>query len=115
LLDFPPDPIIFVGRKPQVRLRRIEDLKRGTNKDIGPKDIFEMGSIKFIMLSGNKFNFNTPIKTPSFFCFIAGQKILGPMAYRLYFRRIHTFSNEIALNHIGPIFRYHFVVGRRSD
>jgi hypothetical protein len=23
----------------------VEDLKRGTNKDIGPKDIFEMGSI----------------------------------------------------------------------
>jgi hypothetical protein len=31
--------------KPEVRLRRIEDLKRDTNKDIGPKDIFEMGSI----------------------------------------------------------------------
>jgi hypothetical protein len=30
--------------KPEVRLRRIEDLKRGTNKDIGPKDIFEMAS-----------------------------------------------------------------------
>jgi hypothetical protein len=28
--DFPSDP----------------DLKRGTNKDIGPKDIFEMGSTK---------------------------------------------------------------------
>jgi hypothetical protein len=40
--DFPPDQILFVGRKPEVRLRRIEDLKRGTNKDIGPKDIFEM-------------------------------------------------------------------------
>jgi hypothetical protein len=25
----------------------VEDLKRGTNKDIGPKDIFEMGSTKF--------------------------------------------------------------------
>jgi hypothetical protein len=25
----------------------VEDLKRGTNKDIGPKDIFEMGSNKF--------------------------------------------------------------------
>jgi len=24
----------------------VEDLKRGTNKDIGPKDIFEMGSRK---------------------------------------------------------------------
>jgi hypothetical protein len=24
----------------------VEDLKRGTNKDIGPKDIFEMGSTK---------------------------------------------------------------------
>jgi hypothetical protein len=24
----------------------VEDLKRGTNKDIGPKDIFEMGSIQ---------------------------------------------------------------------
>jgi hypothetical protein len=24
----------------------VEDLKRGTNKDIGPKDIFEMGSNK---------------------------------------------------------------------
>ena len=23
----------------------VEDLKRGTNKDIGPKDIFEMASI----------------------------------------------------------------------
>jgi hypothetical protein len=25
----------------------VEDLKRGTNKDIEPKDIFEMGSNKF--------------------------------------------------------------------
>jgi len=25
-------------------LMYVEDLKRGTNKDIGPKDIFEMGS-----------------------------------------------------------------------
>jgi hypothetical protein len=24
----------------------VEDLKRGSNKDIGPKDIFEMGSNK---------------------------------------------------------------------
>jgi len=23
----------------------VEDLKRGTNKDVGPKDIFELGSI----------------------------------------------------------------------
>jgi hypothetical protein len=44
LLDSPSDLIIFVGHTPQVRLRRIEDLKRGTNKDIGPKDIFEMAS-----------------------------------------------------------------------
>jgi hypothetical protein len=41
--DFPPDPIIFVGRKLLLRLRRIEDLKRDTNKDMGPKDISEMG------------------------------------------------------------------------
>jgi hypothetical protein len=36
--------------KPQVRLRRIEDLKRGTNpaeKGGRPKDIFEMGSSFF--------------------------------------------------------------------
>jgi len=26
----------------------VEDLKRGSNKDIGPKDIFEMGSIRFV-------------------------------------------------------------------
>ena len=26
----------------------VEDLKRGTNKDIGPKDIFEMGSINLL-------------------------------------------------------------------
>ena len=25
----------------------VEDLKRGTNKDVGPKDIFEVGSILF--------------------------------------------------------------------
>ena len=25
-------------------LKHVEDLKRGSNKDIGPKDIFEMGS-----------------------------------------------------------------------
>jgi len=34
----------------------VEDLKRGTNKDIGPKDIFEMGSnvteILFIKATG---------------------------------------------------------------
>jgi hypothetical protein len=47
LLDFPPDSIIFVGRRPEVRLRRIEDLKIGTNKDIGPKGIFEMASTYF--------------------------------------------------------------------
>jgi hypothetical protein len=29
--DFPPDHMRFVGRKPEVRLRRIEDLKHGTN------------------------------------------------------------------------------------
>ena len=44
LRDFPFDLIRVVGHKPEVRLRRIEDLKRGTNKDIGPKDIFELGS-----------------------------------------------------------------------
>ena len=32
------------GFKPPVRLRRIEDLKRGTHKDMGPKDIFEIVS-----------------------------------------------------------------------
>jgi len=30
--------------KPQATLVVVEDLKRGTNKDIEPKDIFEMGS-----------------------------------------------------------------------
>ena len=30
--------------KPQVRLRRIEDLKQGPNKDIEPKNISEIGS-----------------------------------------------------------------------
>jgi len=34
--DFRSDPIIFVGRDLQVRLRRIEDLKRGTHKKIYP-------------------------------------------------------------------------------
>jgi hypothetical protein len=29
----------------------VEDLKRGTNKDIGPKDIFEMGSNYSIRLT----------------------------------------------------------------
>jgi hypothetical protein len=29
----------------------VEDLKRGTNKDIGPKDIFEMGSTKVSLCS----------------------------------------------------------------
>jgi hypothetical protein len=42
--DFPSGQIPFVGRKPLVRLRRIEDLKRGTKKDNRPKDIFEMPS-----------------------------------------------------------------------
>ena len=28
----------------------VEDLKRGTNKDMGPKDIFEMGSNKMALL-----------------------------------------------------------------
>jgi hypothetical protein len=44
VVGLPAWSLIFVGHKPQVRLRRIEDLKRGINKDIGPKDIFEMGS-----------------------------------------------------------------------
>ncbi len=45
--DFPSDQMPFVGRKPQVHLRRIEDLKRSTNpaeKGGRPKDIFEIGS-----------------------------------------------------------------------
>ena len=49
--QIPSSPDGFAGTgaagpsfKPQVRLRRIEDLKQGTNKDMGPKDIFEMGS-----------------------------------------------------------------------
>jgi len=34
----------------------VEDLKRGTNKDIGPKDIFEMASIYIIKLYAVKYN-----------------------------------------------------------
>ena len=30
----------------------VEDLKRGTNKDIGPKDIFETASYKVLSLTG---------------------------------------------------------------
>jgi|GEM_PF-1833861 hypothetical protein len=44
LRDFPSDQIFFVGRKPQAYCSYVEDLKRDTNKDIGPKDIFEIGS-----------------------------------------------------------------------
>ena len=33
----------------------VEDLKRGTNKDIGPKDIFEMGSTCFSRLAPTVF------------------------------------------------------------
>jgi hypothetical protein len=33
------------GSKTAGILSYVEDFKRGTNKDIGPKDIFEMGSI----------------------------------------------------------------------
>jgi hypothetical protein len=50
-LKIPPSPNGFAGTraagsnlKPQVRPRRIEDLKRGTHKNMGPKDIFETGS-----------------------------------------------------------------------
>jgi hypothetical protein len=32
------------GFKPEAYLKYAEDLKRGTNKDIEPKDIFEMPS-----------------------------------------------------------------------
>ena len=33
----------------------VEDFKRGTNKDIGPKDIFEMGSIMaYIIIKNDK-------------------------------------------------------------
>jgi hypothetical protein len=44
--DFPSDQILFVGRKPQVRLRRIEDLKQSPNpaeKGGRQKNIFKMG------------------------------------------------------------------------
>jgi len=44
--DFPSDQILTVGHIPEVRLRRIEDLKGGTDpaeKGGRPKDIFEMG------------------------------------------------------------------------
>jgi hypothetical protein len=40
----------------------VEDLKRGTNKDIGPKDIFEMGSRKDARTSETSimvFNYST--------------------------------------------------------
>jgi len=44
LLDSPSDLIRLVGRKPEAYWLYVEDLKRRTNKDIGPKDIFELGS-----------------------------------------------------------------------
>jgi hypothetical protein len=34
----------------------VEDLKRGTNKDMGPKDIFEMASIAFATSLYRKIN-----------------------------------------------------------
>jgi hypothetical protein len=46
LRDFPSDFILFVGHNPEVRLRRIEGFERGSNKGIGPKDIFETASIR---------------------------------------------------------------------
>jgi len=50
--DFPSDQIPFVGRKPQATLLVVEDLKRGTNMDIGPKDIFEViSNIRFMNAS----------------------------------------------------------------
>jgi hypothetical protein len=49
--QIPSSPNGFAGTraagpsfKPPARLRRIEDLTRGTHKDMAPKDIFEMGS-----------------------------------------------------------------------
>jgi hypothetical protein len=53
--DFPPDQILLVDRKPQATLLVVENLKRGTNKDIGPKDIFEMiSNIRFMISSYKK-------------------------------------------------------------
>ena len=43
--DSPSDFIQLVGHKREVLRRWILDLKRGSNKDVGPKDFFEMGSI----------------------------------------------------------------------
>jgi hypothetical protein len=31
----------------------VEDLKRGTNKDIGPKDIFETASKDYLQMADN--------------------------------------------------------------
>lgn len=40
----PPDLITVVGRKAAAYGFYVEDLKRGNNKDIEPKDIFERAS-----------------------------------------------------------------------
>jgi hypothetical protein len=44
LLDFPSDSKLSGGSKTGSILLYVEDFKLGSNKDIGPKDIFEMGS-----------------------------------------------------------------------
>jgi hypothetical protein len=39
----------------------VEDFKRGSNKDIGPKDIFEIGSILFPIRIAVPVAFRTPV------------------------------------------------------
>jgi len=45
--DFAETGLLEMSFKLSVRLRRIEDLKQGSHRDVGPKDSFEMACRRF--------------------------------------------------------------------
>ncbi|MDH3798616.1 MAG: hypothetical protein OES70_08245, partial [Desulfobacterales bacterium] len=58
----------------------VEDLKRGSNKDIGPKDIFEMGSDIYLGILGKK------VLKSLTFLMLHGKPVVRPRSKRSYKR-----------------------------
>jgi hypothetical protein len=64
IAGFRIDFIILRGVTPPggtSRLSRVQDLKRGTHKDIGPKDIFEMADRKSVTGYREKAGYMAPL------------------------------------------------------
>jgi hypothetical protein len=68
-----------------------------------------------VLSGGNEFDFNPSIELPSLRTFVTGYKLLSTMAKSRYSGGPNALSDQITFDCIGPDFRYHRIVGGRSD